>query len=186
MAGRTTFGIAWIKAILNGGPTMVESIVDLYRAVRRNGVFRRGVIQDGKAVHGVLYPDFEAKTYFNNRLQRVVSRPPDVTGDGQGGVTEGGGTPLIRRIPKRGFSNAKFETLYYTINVRSIDARFDSGAEVNPETLVKVGLIPNTKLPVKVLGDGEIKKSLKISATKFSVIAKEKIEKVGGTVTVLE
>jgi large subunit ribosomal protein L15 len=99
---------------------------------------------------------------------------------------EGGQMPLFRRIPKRGFSNAKFETLYYTINVRSIDARFDAGAEVNPDTLVKVGLIPNTKLPVKVLGDGEITKALKISAARFSVIAKEKIEKAGGTATVLE
>lgn len=76
---------------------MVESTVELYRAVRRSGMFKRGVIQDGKAVEGVLYPDFEAKTYFNNKLQRVVSRPPDVTVDAEGGVAEGGGTSLFDR-----------------------------------------------------------------------------------------
>ena len=90
---------------------MVESTVQLYRAVRRTGVFRRGVIQDGKAVAGVLYPDFEAKTYFNSRLQRVVSRPPDVTADARGGVAEGGGTPLLDRT--RSFGRAAWH--YFVI-----------------------------------------------------------------------
>lgn len=90
---------------------MVESTVALYRAVRRRGVFRRGVIQDGKAVEGVLYPDFEAKTYFNNRLQRVVSRPPDVAGDPQGGVTEGGGTALLDRNQTFGLASWHYFTI---------------------------------------------------------------------------
>lgn len=97
---------------------------------------------------------------------------------------EGGQMPFFRRIPKRGFSNAQFETVYLTVNVRSLEERFDNGAEVNPDTLVKVGLIPDTKLPVKILGDGEIKKSLKVTAAAFTKTAQEKIEKAGGSATV--
>jgi hypothetical protein len=76
---------------------MVESTVDLYRPVRRAGVFKRGVIQNGRAVEGVLYPDFDARTYFSNKLQRVVSRPPDVSVDADGGVAEGSGPALFDR-----------------------------------------------------------------------------------------
>lgn len=99
---------------------------------------------------------------------------------------EGGQMPLFRRFPKRGFTNARFRTTYAIVNLKAIDARFDDGAEVNPEMLVKVGLIRDASLPVKVLAEGEIKKKLTVSAAKFSAAAKQKIEKAGGAATVIE
>lgn len=104
----------------------------------------------------------------------------DRTGD------EGGQMPLFRRFPKRGFSNAKFRKHYALVNINALEARFDDGAEVNPEMLAKAGLIRNTKLPVKILAFGELSKKLNVSASKFSGAAKEKIEKAGGSVTVIE
>lgn len=72
------------------------------------------------------------------------------------------------------------------VNLKAIEQRFDAGADVTPETLVKAGLIPNTKLPVKVLGEGELKKKFNVTAAKFSKAAQEKIANAGGTVTVVE
>lgn len=95
----------------------------------------------------------------------------------------GGGSPLHVRFPKRGFSNHNFQTTYAVVNIKAIDARFDDGAEVNPEMLVKHGLIRSTKLPVKVLGHGETSKKLNITAAKFTASAKDKVEKAGGSVT---
>lgn len=97
---------------------------------------------------------------------------------------EGGQMPLFRRIPKRGFSNFNFRTEYAVVNVKAIAARFEDGAEVNPDMLVKAGLLPDTKRPLKVLGEGDLKKKLNVTAAAFSAAAKEKIEKAGGTVTV--
>jgi len=94
--------------------------------------------------------------------------------------------PLFRRFPKRGFSNANFRKHYAVVNLKALEARFEDGAEVNPEMLAKVGLIRSTKLPVKVLAFGDISKKLSVTAAKFSGAAKEKIEKAGGTATVLE
>lgn len=96
---------------------------------------------------------------------------------------EGGQMPFFRRIPKRGFSNVRFTTLYAIVNIKALEARFETGAEVNPEMLVKVGLIPDTKLPVKVLAEGELTKKLNVTAAIFSNAAAEKISKAGGTVT---
>lgn len=97
---------------------------------------------------------------------------------------EGGQMPLFRRIPKRGFSNARFRTTYVVVNIKSLDARFDDGAEVNPDMLVKVGLLDDASKPVKVLGTGETQKKLSVTATAFSGSAREKIEKAGGSVVV--
>jgi len=97
---------------------------------------------------------------------------------------EGGQMPWFRRIPKRGFSNFKFETNYAVVNIRAIAARFEDGAEVNAEMLVKAGLIRDTTLPVKVLGDGELTKKLSVTAAAFSKAASEKITAAGGTVTI--
>lgn len=92
---------------------------------------------------------------------------------------EGGQMPLMRRIPKSGFNNSKFRTEYQYVNVSSLEKYFSSGEEVNFETLSKKGLI-KTDAPVKILGDGELKKSLNVVADAFSKSAKEKIEKAGG------
>lgn len=97
---------------------------------------------------------------------------------------EGGQMPLFRRLPKRGFSNARFRTVYAVVNLRSLAARFDDGAEVNPEMLVKAGLLDDAAKPVKVLGDGEVGKKLDVTAAAFSKTAREKIEQAGGKATV--
>lgn len=95
---------------------------------------------------------------------------------------EGGQMAFFRRIPKRGFTNSMFRTDYATVNLNALEARFDDGAEVNPDMLVKAGLIRNAKDPVKVLGQGELTKKLSVTAAKFSESAKAKITAAGGTV----
>jgi large subunit ribosomal protein L15 len=98
---------------------------------------------------------------------------------------EGGQLPLFRRLPhKRGFPNTLFRIGYDVVNLGQLDM-FDAEVEITPEVLVGMGIVKGDKL-VKILGDGEITKALKVSADKFSVTAKAKIEAAGGTVTVLE
>ena len=89
---------------------------------------------------------------------------------------EGGQMPLVRRVPKRGFTNI-FRVVYSTVNVSALDA-FDG--EIGPEGLLDRGLVRRGKR-VKILGDGEISKALTVRAHKFSRTAKEKIEAAGGT-----
>ncbi len=98
---------------------------------------------------------------------------------------EGGQMPLFRRVPKRGFSNADFRTVYHIVNIGDLEERFDSGAHVTPEAILEAGLIRNLRNKVKVLGDGPLTKSLKIEASKFSKSAEEKIKGAGGEVIVL-
>ena len=98
---------------------------------------------------------------------------------------EGGQVAFFTRFPKRGFSNANFRTEYAVVNISALDKRFEDGAEVNPDMLVKVGLIRDAKLPVKVLGTGETTKKFTVTAAKFSASAKEKLEKAGGSATEL-
>ncbi len=97
---------------------------------------------------------------------------------------EGGQNPLFRRVAKRGFSNVLFKKQFAVVNISALDARFDDGAEVNAQMLVKVGLIRDAKLPVKVLGKGEISKKLSVTAASFSKSAEEKINKAGGSATI--
>jgi large subunit ribosomal protein L15 len=89
---------------------------------------------------------------------------------------EGGQMPLVRRVPKRGFTNI-FKTEYAVVNLAQL-ADFDD--DVTPEVLVSRGLVRSGK-PVKVLGDGEIGKALKVTANKFSKSARAKIEAAGGS-----
>ena len=91
---------------------------------------------------------------------------------------EGGQMPLYRRIPKRGFTNI-FGTTYTTLNVEDLN-RFEEGTEVTPAMLVELGVLKQVKDGVKILGDGELKKSLTVKAHKFSKTAVEKIEAAGG------
>jgi large subunit ribosomal protein L15 len=93
---------------------------------------------------------------------------------------EGGQMPLVRRMPKRGFTNI-FKTEYATVNVAQLA---DLGPEIDPELLLERGLVRAGK-PVKILGDGEVKAALQVKASKFSRVAKEKIEAAGGSCTVL-
>ncbi|HZF00420.1 MAG TPA: 50S ribosomal protein L15 [Methylomirabilota bacterium] len=93
---------------------------------------------------------------------------------------EGGQMPLIRRIPKRGFNNARFTTQYVAVNVGELN-KFDDGAKVDETALRAVGLANGRADGVKILGEGELNKKLSVSASAFSASAKAKIEAKGGT-----
>lgn len=97
---------------------------------------------------------------------------------------EGGQMPLYRRIARRGFSNYWFKKEYAIVNLAELEAKFADGETVNRESLVLKGLVNKADALIKVLGDGDITKKLTVSVDKISASAKEKIEKVGGTVTV--
>ena len=96
---------------------------------------------------------------------------------------EGGQTPLIRRIPKRGFNNTRFKKEYQVINLASLAGLKETVVE--PALLESKGLIRDKDRPVKILGDGDIKASLTVKAHAFSVQAKEKIEKAGGRAEII-
>ena len=91
-------------------------------------------------------------------------------------VFEGGQLPLYRRIPKRGFSNAKFKTVYAVINVEDLNV-FEDGTVVTEALLKDTGLVKKQLDGIKVLGNGKLEKKLTIQASKFSASALEKIEK---------
>ena len=97
---------------------------------------------------------------------------------------EGGQLPLYRRLPKRGFSNAKFKTVYAVINVSDLNM-FEDGTVVNPALLKEVGLVKNALDGIKVLGNGSLEKKLTIQANKFSKSAIEKIETSGSKIEVI-
>lgn len=97
---------------------------------------------------------------------------------------EGGQMPLIRRIPKRGFNNARFKTNYLPVNLSSLN-RFDDGAVVDVAVLKKAGLAGGPSDGIKILGRGELTKKLVVKANAFSASAKAAIEKLGGTAEVL-
>lgn len=93
---------------------------------------------------------------------------------------EGGQTPLHRRLPTRGFSNDRWERDWHIVNLRELE-RFDDGATIDAAALVKAGLVPDLKLPVKILGDGAITKKLTVQVGWYSKSALAKITEAGGT-----
>jgi large subunit ribosomal protein L15 len=99
-------------------------------------------------------------------------------------IFEGGASPLIRRIPKRGFHNAFAKTIV-VVNLGDINKAFASGANVTLEALREKNLAKRRHDELKILGDGELKKKLKISAHRFSKSALEKIQKAGAEAIVL-
>lgn len=108
-------------------------------------------------------------------------------GQGQRGTLpppwfEGGQTPFIRRIPKRGF-RSKFPEYYQVVNLEDL-AKVEAD-EITPEVLYQNGLIKSLKEPVKILGDGEISRAIVVKAHAFSKSAKEKIEKAGGKAEII-
>lgn len=98
---------------------------------------------------------------------------------------EGGQMPFARRIPKRGFTNAAFRNLYHIVNLKTLESRMDDGDTVTVETLANAGIVRDAKLPLKVLGEGELTKKLHVTAAKFSKSARAKIESAGGEITEL-
>jgi large subunit ribosomal protein L15 len=99
---------------------------------------------------------------------------------------EGGQMPLIRRIPKRGFNNARHTTRYLPVNLEALN-RFEDGARVDAGVLRDAGLAngPGLGLGIKILGDGEITRKLTVTAHAFSASARSKIEAKGGKCEVI-
>lgn len=98
---------------------------------------------------------------------------------------EGGQMPLIRRVPKRGFSNYRFKKEFAIVNLQILEDRFEDGTEITPEILLAARAIRKLSDGVKVLSKGDLTKKFTIKAHKFSAAAKEKIEAVGGKVEVI-
>jgi len=99
---------------------------------------------------------------------------------------EGGQMPLTRRLPKRGFKNAMFKKVYSIVNVSTLEQAFENGETVNAEALLNRGIISKIEeYGLKVLGDGELTKSLTVQANKFTESAAKKIEAAGGKAEVL-
>jgi large subunit ribosomal protein L15 len=105
------------------------------------------------------------------------------SGGGKRPGFEGGQMPLIRRLPKFGFVN-NFRTEYSIVNVSSFQDWNGSGT-ITPQAMVDAGLVKRKTLPIKILGNGELKKSLVIQAHKFSKSAEAKIQSAGGRVEVI-
>ena len=93
---------------------------------------------------------------------------------------EGGQMPLYRKLPHRGFNNYEFRTSYAVVNVGDLAKLDEKITEVNAEVLAQAGIIRGGVAMLKVLGDGEISRALKVTAQKFTGSAKAKLEKAGG------
>jgi large subunit ribosomal protein L15 len=100
-------------------------------------------------------------------------------------VFEGGQMPLIRRVPKRGFNNKTFADIVVGVNVIDLELFFESNEQVTPGTLRAKGIVKKVYDKIKILGNGELKKALSVSAHAFSAEAQKKIEAAGGKVSVL-
>ena len=98
---------------------------------------------------------------------------------------QGGQTPLYRRLPKRGFNNKEFATIYVTINVSDLNKFFNDGDVVTPEVLKERGIIKKELGGIKVLGSGSLEKKLTVKAHRFSSSAVTKIENAGGNTEVI-
>ena len=99
---------------------------------------------------------------------------------------EGGQLPLIKKLSAlRGFNNI-FRREFIPINLNTISKLYEKDNEISPETLVEKNVLKDTKSPIKILGDGEINFSVKVTAHKFSRSAKDKIIAAGGTIQELE
>ena len=92
---------------------------------------------------------------------------------------EGGQLPLYRKLPKRGFNNARFAKVYAIVNVEALNV-FEDGAVVDLDALLAKKIVRKANDGLKVLGSGELTKKLTVKASVFSATAKEKIEAVGG------
>ena len=97
---------------------------------------------------------------------------------------EGGQMPLQRRIPKRGFNNI-FRKKIVALNVNQLDSKFDNGAVVDADALKNAGLVKNSFDGIKILGNGELTKSLTVKVDAFSESAKKAIEEAGGKAEVI-
>ena len=99
-------------------------------------------------------------------------------------VFEGGQLPLYRRLPKRGFTNARFKVKYTTVNVGDLNV-FEDGTVVTPTLLMEKGIIKKELDGLKILGNGKLEHKLTIQANKFSTSALEKIKESGSKAEVI-
>jgi large subunit ribosomal protein L15 len=97
---------------------------------------------------------------------------------------EGGQMPLHRRLPKRGFNNAAFKTVYGVVNLDDLEKRFDDGAAINEKLLRGARLVRGSLSGVKVLGRGEISKKFHLEVDSISASARKKIEEAGGSIVI--
>ena len=95
---------------------------------------------------------------------------------------EGGQMPLHRRLPKRGFNNAAFKTIYGIVNLDDLEKRFDDGAAINEKLLRGAGLVRGSLSGVKILGRGAISKKFHLEVDGISASARKKIEQAGGSI----
>lgn len=107
------------------------------------------------------------------------------TGGGVRPGFEGGQMPLTRRIPKRGFNNARFAKKYQVVNLGSLEEKFDAGHEISVRELVDRGLVRSCSAPVKILAKGEFHKAFTVRANAFSKGATDKIAAAGGKAEVV-
>lgn len=98
---------------------------------------------------------------------------------------EGGQMPLYRRLPKMGFTNARFKLRYYVVNVGELERTFDADTPINLATIQQAGLAPKRAEYLKILGTGELSKAFVIEAHAISDGAKKKVEEAGGSITLL-
>jgi large subunit ribosomal protein L15 len=96
---------------------------------------------------------------------------------------EGGQMPLYRRLPKRGFNNARFKTVFGIVNLDVLEKRFDAGDVINEQSLRERGILNGRFDAIKILGTGELTKKFSCEVDQVSASAKGKIEKAGGTIT---
>ena len=107
------------------------------------------------------------------------------SGGGKGPGFEGGQTPLQRRMPKRGFTNARFKVTYTEVNVETLN-KFEANTEITPEFLMDNGVVKQVENGgIKILGNGEVTKALVVKTNAISKSAQEKIEAAGGRVEVI-
>lgn len=114
---------------------------------------------------------------------RGMKGQKSISGYGHMRGFEGGQMPMHRRLPKRGFSNARFKKHFAIINVSTLE-KLEADA-FTPETLMELGIIKKLGHGLKVLGNGDLTRKISVSAHLFSKSAEEKIKAAGGTVTVL-
>jgi large subunit ribosomal protein L15 len=145
---------------------MMEHQISSPKGARRN----RKRIGRGNAAGG--------GTYAGRGMKGQKSR----SGRGLRPGFEGGQLPLIKGLPmKRGFNN-RYKTYYALVSLATLQELFEAGSHVTPETLHQLGVIRRTRLPVKVVGDGELSAALTVTAHKFTASARAKIEAAGGSV----
>jgi large subunit ribosomal protein L15 len=146
------------------------NLSDVHRGIRKNRARKRL----GRGI-GSGQGKTAGRGHKGQNCRAGTSRSP---------IYEGGTTPMVTKVPKRGFNN-RWAIRIASVNISALEKHFAAGDEVTPDALVAKNLTKGRFDQLKLLGDGELTKKLKVSAHRFSESAKEKIEKAGGQAVVL-